>query len=125
MPIIREKDWQEYVDKNQDPYGKGCVDIARKVMQLLDEEPDTPIEKGWGHFGVSGLIIRAQESIGEREVTAFMAGAVAKMVSVCHSRGEEFRKIWNLDTQIGNEGEKANLEGNVLNPGILKRNIGG
>ena len=41
------------------------------------------------------------------------------MVSKCHSRGEEFRKKWNLDNQIGDEGEKANEGKGVLNPALL------
>lgn len=47
------------------------------------------------------------------------AGCVASMVSKCHSRGEEFRKKWNIDNQIQTEGEKANKEGGVLNPALL------
>jgi len=120
MPITKLEDWQAWVDNNQDPYGKCCIDVARKVMEFLDEEPNTPIEKGEGHFGVSGLINRADESIKAGGITGFMAGAVATMVSHCHSRGEEFRKMWNLDTQIGSEGEKANEGKGVLNPALLK-----
>lgn len=123
MSIVKEKDWQEWVDNNQDSYGKCCVDVARKIMEFLDEEPNKAIEKGWGKFGVNGLISRADKAIGAGGITGFMAGAVAQMVSHCHSRGEEFRRMWNLDTQIGNEGEKANESGDILNPALLS--IGG
>ncbi len=123
MSIIKQEDWQSWVDNNQDNYGKCCIDVARKVMEFLDEEPNTPITKGWNEFGVNGLISRADKAINAGGITGFMAGAVASMVSHCHSRGEEFRKVWNLDIQIKNEGEKANeKEGAVLNPALL--NIG-
>lgn len=42
------------------------------------------------------------------------------MISKCHSRGEEFRKKWNHDNQISDEGDKANESGGVLNPALLK-----
>lgn len=48
-----------------------------------------------------------------------MAGCVAQMVSECHERGEEFRKQWNKDNQIKDEGDKANDSGGVLNPAII------
>ncbi len=122
MPIAKQKDWDLLVKNNDDPYGKACVDVARKVMEFLDAEPNIAIKKGWGNFGVNGLISRADKVVNTGGITGFMAGAVAQMVSRCHSRGEEFRKIWNLDTQIGNEGEKANKGKGVLNPALL--NIG-
>jgi hypothetical protein len=48
-----------------------------------------------------------------------MAGAVAMIVLHCHSRSEEFRQKWNLENQIGDEGEKANEGEGVLNPAIM------
>lgn len=41
------------------------------------------------------------------------------VLTKCWSRGEELRRWHNLDTQIGNEGEKANASGGVLNPALL------
>lgn len=112
--IIKQDDWDEWVENNQDPYGKCCVDVAREVMRLLDERE--------GDFDCHALITEAEQKIDAGGITGFMAGAVAQMVSHCHSRGEEFRRKWNLDTQIGTEGEKANESGGVLYPAIL--NIG-
>ena len=40
-------------------------------------------------------------------------------ITNCHSRGEEFRRKWNKDNQIHNEGDKANESGGVLNPALL------
>lgn len=116
MPNIKEQDWQKWVDVNNDPYGKCCVDVAREVMHLLDI-PE------YRDFDCHEIIICAEKNIGESGITGFMAGAVASMVSHCHSRGEEFRKKWNIETQIGNEGERANeKDGAILNPALL--NIG-
>ena len=51
------------------------------------------------------------------------SGCVAQMVSRCHARGEEFRKKWNVDNQIGNEGDEANEAEGVLNPALLNISI--
>ena len=57
------------------------------------------------------------------ELTGFQMGAEASMVSQLAPRGEEFRRWWNLETQIGTEGERANERGGVLNPALME--IGG
>ena len=49
-------------------------------------------------------------------ITGFMAGCVARMVSHCHSRGEEFRKAWNFD--IGKVTSQENSDG-VLTLAII------
>jgi hypothetical protein len=113
MPIIKTKDWDEWVENNEDAYGKACVDVARRVMEILDEEKE---------FEPHTIICQADDDIDAGGITGFMAGAVASMVFHCHSRGEEFRKLWNTDVQSGTEGDKANEEGGVLNPALL--NIG-
>lgn len=108
--IKDQKGWEEYVKINDDPYGKACVDVARRVMELLDEQDD---------FNCHKIICQAEEDVKAGEITGFMAGAVVAMVSRCHSRGEEFRHKWNLDIQIGKEGEEANKSAGVLNPALL------
>lgn len=113
MPITKQDDWDSWVDANHDPYGRACVDVAREVMRLLDEREE---------FDTHKIICEADKNIEAGGITGFMAGCVAAMVSKCHSRGEEFRIKWNLDNQIGTEGEKSNEGKGVLNPALL--NIG-
>jgi len=114
MPIVKQEDWDKWVKNNYDPYGAACIDVARRVMKILDEEP--------GEFDCHDTICRADKETDAGGITGFMAGVVASMVSRCHSRGEEFRLKWNLSNQIGNEGERANDSGGVLNPALL--NVG-
>ena len=112
MPIIKQEDWNKHVEANKDdPYGKCCVDVARKVMEILDTD--------LVEFDPHTLICRADDVIDAGGITGFMAGCVASMVSQCHSRGDEFRRKWNLDTQIGDEGERANEKGGILNPALM------
>lgn len=110
MKLKDEKAWAEWVESNQDSYGKACVDVARRVMELLDEA---------NNFDTHQIICQADDDIEAGGITGFMAGYVAKMVSQCHERGEEFRVAWNSDNQIGDEGDKANEGDGILNPALL------
>ena len=103
--------WQKWVDANQDDYGKCCVDVARRVMEILDEGKD---------FDVHSIISQADDDVNAKGITGFMAGCIAQMVSVCHERGEEFRRAWNKFNQIKDEGDRANESGEVLNPALLR-----
>jgi hypothetical protein len=110
--------WKEFVDKNTDSYGKCCVDVARQVMKILDDEyvDKKKIEPKDTH----SLICRADDEIKAGGITGFMAGCVSSMVSQVHSMGDEWRKAWNIDNQIGTEGEKANKKKKaVLNPALI------
>lgn len=110
MNLKDEKSWKEWETKNQDPYGKACIDVARRVMEILDKGED---------FDTHKIICQADDETKSGGITGFMASAVAQMVSKCHVRGEEFRKKWNTDNQIQDEGDKANDSGGVLNTAIL------
>ena len=107
MPITKEKDWNKWVENNQDPYGKACVNVARRVMEILDEETK---------FDSHEIVCRADNETNTGSITCFMAGCVANMVSHCHSRGEEFRKAWNGDVGKATGQEDSN---GVLNPAII------
>lgn len=102
--IKDKKAWKIWVEKNNDAYGKACVDTARKVMTYLDEEKEIDVNK---------MINRADKEANAGGLTGFMAGAVAQMVVRCHSRGEEFKKKWNA-----RYGVKEDVKG-VVNPAIL------
>ena len=107
MPITNQKEWNEWVKNNTDPYGGACIKVANRVMEILDECTD---------FDAHKIICQADEESKAGGITGFMAGAVAQMVSQCHSRGEEFRKVWNGD--VGKHTGQADSEG-VLNPALL------
>lgn len=111
MPITDNESWESWVKSNTDPYGEACIKVARRAMEILDEQP--------GDFNCHKLICRADDEAQTGGITGFMAGCVASMISKCHSRGEEFRRKWNRDNQIGTEGDKANDSGGVLNPALL------
>lgn len=94
--------WDSYVEKNTDAYGGCCVKVAKRVMELLDEDK-TPLHNGY-HPDIHtahGLICKADDEVKAGGITGFMAGCVAEMVSDCHERGEEFRKSHNGEEYVG------------------------
>ncbi len=107
MPITDQESWNKCVKNNKDPYGAACIKVAKRVMEILDEERE---------FSPYEIINRADTEVKAGGITGFMAGCVAQMVSYCHSRGEEFRKAWN--GAVGKTTGQEDTDG-VLNPAIL------
>jgi len=102
--MIKDQDgWNKQVEINDDPYGKACIDVTRKVMEILDDKQPFDCQK---------IISQADKEVGAGGITGFMAGCVASMVKQFHHRGDEFNKQWNKGYGV------ENSEGTV-NPAIL------
>ena len=116
MKMKNNKRWGEYVAANEnDGYGKACLDYAKQWAELMEER-----------MAAGATVVEcAKETSNEVDrrpgfgITGFMYGAVVAMLSECWEHGEELRRWHNLDTQIGNEGERANENGGVLNPAVI------
>jgi len=111
MPIVKLDEWKRYEEQNiNDPYGKACVDVARRTMELLDASsiPLTPHD-------THTLICQADKEVDAGGITGFMATMVAQMIMQVHSRGDEFRIAWNADH--GCSEEKA--KGRLLNAAVM------
>lgn len=118
MTIIPEleQEYEEYKKLNRrNPYGNRIVvlgeDWAHVVESLLNEG-----------FELELVARPALDAADHDGVTAFMEGAAASVIAKFWVHGERFRQWYNLDTQLGTEGEDASREGGVLNPAIM--NIG-
>ncbi len=100
MELKDKARWDEYVKTNTDPYGKACVDVARRAMEILDQD-QTPLKNGYfpDIHTSHGIICKADMETNAGGITGFMAGCVAQMVFECHERGDEFRKSHNGDIQ--------------------------
>jgi hypothetical protein len=110
MPITNQEKWDIYVEKNDDPYGGCCINVAREVMRVLDTD-----EYPEGKIDTHKIICDADKNIKAGGITGFMAGAVASMVAQCHSRGQEFRLNWNNEHGVGEDDAK----GGTVNPAIM------
>ena len=107
--ITDQKRWLSWVAANEDPYGKACVDVARRVMEIIDKEEPEELD-------THELIQRADDEIDAGGITGYMAGAIATMVSQCHSRGAEFKKAWN-------KSYGCEICEGVVNPSIVNLNL--
>jgi len=108
MPITNQALWENQEKINQDPYGRCCINVARKVMRLLDTDE-------YKEINTHKIIREADKNVNGRcELTGFMAGCVAELVGWCHSRGQEFRIAWNKS--YGVDEDKA--KGGIVNPAI-------
>jgi len=106
MPIINQELWDQGVELNsEDEYGMDIIEATKNAMKILDNEDEFDIDDVMNRVG--------------GQLSGFQAGIVSVGITECHSRGEEWRKAWNLREQIGNEGERYNREGGVINPAIM------
>ena len=109
-----ENRWNEFVTKNSvDPYSNGVVTYAKAWAELM-EKVLAP-----GGMVVAEIAKQASHDADTEGITGFMFGAAVHTLSDVWVYGEELRRWHNLDSQIGDEGEKANESGGVLNPALL------
>lgn len=108
-----EAEYQKYKAVNAgDPYSNRVVTYGEEWADLMESRMQCG-EK---------LEAIAKETSHEADtdgITGYMYGAAVSALSRFWEHGEELRRWNNLDTQIGDEGEKANDEGGTLNPAIL------
>jgi len=94
-----QKEWQGYVEKNTDGYGRAVIECIVDVCKELDNGK-TPQEA-------------ESEGIKDKGITGFQAGVMAGAINHFHPRGSEFNKYFNK--QCGGTGE----EKGTINPAII------
>lgn len=104
--------WKQQVEKNQDGYGSGVIRFAARWANLMEQK----MAKGAKLKDIAEKTSHEADSEG---ITGFMYGCAVSILSQVWEHGEELRCWHNLDTQLGDEGEKANKSGGVLNPALL------
>jgi len=110
-----EADWQKSLDNNRDPYGARLNEYANDWALLMEEQ----MANGAALEDIAKETSHVADTDG---ITGFMYSCAVSILSAVWIHGEDLRKWHNLKYQIGNEGEKANEKGSVLNTAIL--NIG-
>lgn len=116
MRLIDKEGWEKTVAVNDDPYGKAGVSFAERWANLMEAR----IANGERLADIAQATCREADTEG---ITGFMYGCAVSILSKVWAHGEELRRWHNLDTQIHDEGERANESGGVLNPALLR--IGG
>lgn len=114
MEFKDKKLWEEGLQNNQDIYGKACYNYAMDWANTMEELMKQGKE-------LEDIAKETSFQVSEKHgITGFMYGMAVSILSSTWKYGEQLRQWHNLDIQIGNEGEKANKKGTVLNPAIIK-----
>lgn len=112
MMLRDEKGWKKAVAANKDSYGGGVISYAERWARLME-----------GRMANGDTLEACAEeasSLADNEgITGFMYGCAVSILSQVWIHGDQLRRWHNLKTQIGNEGEKANASGGVLNPALF------
>ena len=112
MKFKDQDSWEKCVKINDDFYGAGILRFAERWANLMEEY----IEKG---VSLEDCVKEASRKADTEGITGSMYGYAVSILADVWEYGEELREWHNLDTQIGDEGEKANKEGKVLVPTII------
>jgi len=98
---------------NSDGYGGAVISFMVDWARLIEGEMSSGV-------ALKDCVKRCERFADyEVGITGFMYGCAVSFLSQCWAHGDELRRWHNLDTQIGDEGEKANENGGVLNPALL------
>jgi len=118
MKVLDQSIYDDWKAKNTDGYGSACFRFAEnwanKLEAEIDKQSGKPVPTVIEEFAKKYF-----HDADDEGITGFMYGMAVSILSHCWIYGKELREWHNLDVQIGNEGERANAEGKVLNPGIL------
>ena len=104
--------WEHGLSVNNSPYGGAVYTYANRWADLMEKKINSG-EK------LANIAKDTSHETDEEGITSFMYGCAVSILSTVWEHGEMLRKWHNLDTQIGNEGEKANENDGVLNPALL------
>jgi len=113
--FIDKAAWDLTVKANKDPYGAGVVRYAHKWMRLMEGQINSGV-------ALKDCAKEMSHLANDEGITGFMYGCAVGIISQVWKYGDDLRRWHNLDTQIGDEGEKANESGGVLNPALLTIN---
>ena len=112
MQLKNPELWQQCLKNNPDPYGAAINQYANSWALLMERE----IENG---ATVASCAKETSKQTDVKGITGFMYGAAVSTLSAVWVHGEDLRRWHNKDCRIGDEGDRANESGGVLNPAVL------
>ena len=104
--------WRNQVEINHDGYGKAVVDYAERWARLMQAH----LAAGRALVDVAAEDSHTADVDG---ITGFQYGCAVQILAQCWAHGEELRRWHNKETQVGDEGDRANDSGGVLNPAVM------
>lgn len=116
MTLRDAEGWKKAREANPDGYGGAVMTYAERWARMMEAR----MARG---ERIADIADECSHLADEEGITGFMYGAAVSTLARVWIHGEALRLWHNIETQIGNEGEKANESGGVLNPALLS--IGG
>lgn len=105
--------WDYFEAINSDPYGSGVVRYAKKWAEAMEAEMDKGAK-------LVDIAERTSHEADTEGITGFMYGCAVGALAGMWEHGDALRRWHNKKTQIGDEGDRANETGGVLNPALLR-----
>jgi len=113
MKVINQQEYDSRKAINDDSvYGTRIFSYAEDWADLIADQ----MSKG---FPIEEVAAEAGRRADYDGITGFMYSSAAKIISEHWIHGELFRRWFNIENQIGTEGELANEKGQILNTAIL------
>lgn len=112
IELSDEAGWQKSKDVNKDGYGGAVMTYSERWARLMQVE----MAEGKKLEDVADAMSSEADLEG---TTGSQYGCAVSQLAACWKYGDQLRRWHNVKTQIGNEGEKANESGGVLNPALL------
>lgn len=112
MTLLDEEGYKKLIETKTDGWGSAVMCYAELWARLMEGR----IANG---ATIEGCADETSHLADNEGITGFMYGHAVSVLSHVWIHGEQLRRWHNLSTQIGNEGEKANETGGVLNPSLL------
>lgn len=104
--------WALWQQNNQSGYGACVMRYAARWANLMEVKMAAGAK-------LEDIASETSHEADLEGITGFMYGAAVSVLASCWEHGDQLRRWHNLDTQIADEGEKANESGGVLNPALL------
>lgn len=112
--------YAKYVKANsKDGYSKAVVDYTERWAALMEAAIGTQTISNAIEHTIRSVAKDTSHEADSEGITGFMYGCAVSALAQFWEHGEVLRRWHNLDTQIRNEGEKANESGGVLNPAVM------
>ncbi len=113
LELADKEGWESFVNANPDGYGGAVISYAERWARLM--------QAGMANGeALEAIADRCSHEADIEGITGFMYGCAVGMLAKCWKHGEKLRRWHNLKTQIRDEGKRANDEGGVLNPAVLR-----
>lgn len=110
---LRDPDgWAKAKAANTDGYGGAVMAYAERWARLMEGAIA-------GGATVAGCARRTASVADVEGITGFIYGCAVATLAAVWIHGEELRLWHNTDSQLADEGDRANESGGVLNPAVI------